>query len=92
MYQTVVIKYAPKAKDMAAQVEKAANEMEAMGYRLTAVLPDCGYKLGRWHGVHWYEKRLCAPGDPGAFPKAAPDMDWSALCLDGVPDGWEVAL
>ena len=65
---------------------------EAMGYRLTAVLPDCGYKLGRWHGVHWYEKRLCAPGDPGAFPKAAPDMDWSALCLDGVPDGWEVAL
>ena len=36
MYQTVVIKYAPKAKDMAAQVEKAANEMEAKGYRLVS--------------------------------------------------------
>ena len=72
--------------------ENSCRFHEAMGYRLTAVLPDCGYKLGRWHGVHWYEKRLCAPCDPGAFPKAAPDMDWSALCLDGVPDGWEVAL
>lgn len=65
---------------------------EAMGYRLTAVLPDCGYKLGRWHGVHWYEKRLCPPCPPGAFPAAAPDMDWSGLSLDGIPDGWEVAL
>lgn len=36
MYQTVVIKYAPKAKDMAAQVEKNANEMETKGYRLVS--------------------------------------------------------
>ena len=27
-YQTIVIDYAPKAKSMAAEVEKKANEME----------------------------------------------------------------
>lgn len=36
MYQTVVIKYAAKAKDMAAQVEKTANDMEREGYRLVS--------------------------------------------------------
>lgn len=65
---------------------------EAVGYRLVGFLADCGYKLGRWHGVNWYEKRLCLPCDPKEIPTAAPDMDWSGLCLDGIPDGWEVAL
>lgn len=31
---------------------------EAMGYRRAALLPDCGWKLGQWHGVVWFEKRL----------------------------------
>ena len=30
----------------------------AVGYTLTATLPDCGFKLGRWHGLHWLEKPL----------------------------------
>ena len=27
---------------------------EAMGYRLRCCMPDCGFKLGRWHGFNWY--------------------------------------
>ena len=34
MYKTVVIKYSPKAKDMAAKVEEAANKMEREGFEL----------------------------------------------------------
>ena len=30
----------------------------AMGYTQTALLPDCGWKFGQWHGVIWFEKRL----------------------------------
>ena len=30
----------------------------AVGYRLTATLPDCGFKHGRWYGLHWLEKPL----------------------------------
>lgn len=31
---------------------------EAVGYRLTATMPDCGYKFGQWHGTLWMEKEL----------------------------------
>lgn len=31
---------------------------EKMGYKITADFPNCGYKLGRWLGVIWMEKRL----------------------------------
>lgn len=65
---------------------------EAMGYRLVGFLADSGYKLGRWHGVNWYEKRLCLPCAPKDVPTAAPDMDWSGLDLSGLPGGWEVSL
>lgn len=41
---------------------------QAMGYRLTAQLPDCGWKLGRWHGVLWMEKGLCSDGMPNTIP------------------------
>ena len=34
MYKTVVIKYSPKVKDMAAKVEEAANKMEREGFEL----------------------------------------------------------
>lgn len=30
----------------------------AVGYRQTAVMPDCGYKFGTWYGVIWMEKDL----------------------------------
>lgn len=31
---------------------------EAVGYRHTATMPDCGYKLGKWYGTVWMEKDL----------------------------------
>ena len=30
----------------------------AMGFRQMAEFPACGWKLGQWHGVVWFEKRL----------------------------------
>lgn len=57
---------------------------ERMGYRLTASLPDCGFKHGRWLSVHWYEKRLCPPVPPGEPPCPASEMDWTGLDLRGL--------
>ena len=34
MYKTVVIKYSPKAKEMAAKIEEVANKMEQKGFEL----------------------------------------------------------
>ena len=31
---------------------------KAVGYRYAATMPDCGYKLGAWHGIVWMEKTL----------------------------------
>ena len=31
---------------------------EAVGYTQTAVLPECGWKFDRWHGLIWMEKSL----------------------------------
>lgn len=31
---------------------------KAVGYRHTATMPDCGYKLGKWYGIVWMEKEL----------------------------------
>ena len=31
---------------------------KAVGYRHTATMPNCGYKLGAWHGIVWMEKEL----------------------------------
>ena len=30
----------------------------AVGYRHTATMPGCGYKLGKWLGIIWMEKEL----------------------------------
>lgn len=40
---------------------------QAMGYRQMAEFPACGWKLGQWHGVIWFEKRLRA-GEPERPP------------------------
>ena len=42
MYKTVVIKYSPKAKEMAGKIEDAANRMEKEGYELIScsVMPS----------------------------------------------------
>ena len=34
MYKTVVIKYSPKAREMAGKIEEAANRMEQEGFEL----------------------------------------------------------
>ena len=36
MYKTVVVKYSPKAKEMAIKVEEAANKMEKEGVELVS--------------------------------------------------------
>lgn len=36
VYKTVVIKYSPKAKEMALKVEETANEMEKVGFELVS--------------------------------------------------------
>lgn len=41
---------------------------EALGYRILAHFPDCGFKLGRWTGVVWMEKELNFVEDPSEFP------------------------
>ena len=34
MYKTVIVKYSPKAKEMASKIEETANEMEKEGFEL----------------------------------------------------------
>ena len=41
---------------------------EKCGYRVNTVLPDCGFKFGRWLGLTWMEKRLKIVEPPSAFP------------------------
>ena len=36
MYKTMVVKYSPKAKEMAAKVEETANKMEQEGFELVS--------------------------------------------------------
>ncbi|MBE6939937.1 MAG: N-acetyltransferase [Ruminococcaceae bacterium] len=48
---------------------------QAVGYRHTAAMPDCGYKFGKWYGVVWMEKELntwdVPPGEPIPAPQLA---------------------
>ena len=37
---------------------------EALGYRITATMPDCGYKFGNWYGTVWLEKPLSNDPNP----------------------------
>lgn len=41
---------------------------KAVGYRHTATMPDCGYKLGKWYGIVWMEKDLNSWSDPPCKP------------------------
>ena len=42
---------------------------EAIGFVRRAFFPNCGYKLGPWHGVVWLEKQLAPPDAPTSFPE-----------------------
>lgn len=50
---------------------------ERLGYILRTDFARCGYKMGRWLGVYWYEKQLNFVESPSALP--AP---WSAVGID----------
>lgn len=41
---------------------------EKIGYISRVDFPDCGYKLGRWLGVTWMEKRIKIVQSPSGFP------------------------
>lgn len=40
----------------------------AVGYELMTVMPKTGYKLGAWHDMCWFHKRLCPPEAPAHAP------------------------
>ena len=42
---------------------------ERLGYVYHSTFEDCGYKMGRWLGVIWLQKRLNENGNPAQFPK-----------------------
>jgi len=51
---------------------------ESFGFELASVLPQVGYKLGRWLDVSWWQRPLgegatSAPAEPRAFPEIAAD-------------------
>ena len=50
---------------------------EKMGYKQRALLPDCGFKHGRWLGLIWMEKRLKIVESPSAFPRS-----WLSIVQD----------
>lgn len=41
---------------------------EKLGYKISVLFPDCGFKHGRWLGVYWLEKRLKSVEIPKSFP------------------------
>ena len=41
---------------------------EKLGYRVSVLFPNCGFKHGRWLGVYWLEKRLSPVEIPNSFP------------------------
>lgn len=47
---------------------------KAVGYRVRAEMPGCGYKFGRWMGVAWMEKRLKTGEIPSEMPIKCSDV------------------
>lgn len=41
---------------------------QAVGFRHTATMPDCGYKFGKWYGTIWMEKDLNTWDSPPREP------------------------
>lgn len=50
---------------------------EKLGYKISMELEKCGYKLGRWCGLVWMEKRLGYVENPMDFPTS-----WAAIRQD----------
>lgn len=47
---------------------------ERCGYRVSVLFPNCGFKLGRWLGVIWMEKRLKSVEIP-----SYPPISWNRI-------------
>lgn len=47
---------------------------ERMGYKVMCVMPQTGFKMGRWLAVTWYEKQLRDTPHPGNAPCSYRDM------------------
>ena len=63
--------------------EKLFQMYEKMGYEKRMLLPDCGFKKGRWLGLCWMEKRLNVVESPSDFPTAWRSIVENAEILDG---------
>ena len=50
---------------------------ESLGYTHRGMLPDAGFKFGRWVGVIWMDKPLCFVDSPSNFPHP-----WQAIRQD----------
>ena len=48
MYKTIVVKYSPKAKEMAARIEDVANQMEQEGFELVSCSITPSSRRGFW--------------------------------------------
>ena len=57
--------------------ENSLRFHEKCGYELKTVLPNCGFKFGRWLGLVWMEKRLKTVEIPSCMP-----VRWSEFMQD----------
>lgn len=67
---------------------------EALGFERVGVLPESGYKLGEWHDVAWYERRLGEQRDDPAAPTPfaeCRDAGWLGEVLSSAAIGDEAA-
>ena len=54
--------------------EASVKFHEAVGYRHTATMPDCGYKFGNWYGTVWMEKQLSDDLSPTRPPISVKEL------------------
>ena len=59
---------------------------EKQGYRVTARLPECGFKFDRWLDLLWLEKRLRFDKIPSAAPKSWPSLMQNAEIFSDILD------
>jgi hypothetical protein len=45
-----------------------------LGYETKVLFENCGFKMGRWLGVYWLEKRLKTVETPNSFPTSFPRL------------------
>ena len=62
------------------------------GYTSAMVLPDCGYKSGRWLDLYWMEKRLKIGENPSAFPVSWLSIVQDAETFDNILDSLSLSL